>query len=73
MDTLFEQLDHRMKVLMEPRCDQLEEAKTRFGKDRDRMRQCGAKVRDFTEIYEQELKGVVGIPNALTKRTIGYF
>lgn len=68
----MEQLDHRLKVLLDPRADQLTDLRTRFLKDRDRMRECGARVRDYSEIYEQELRGV-GLPNALAKRAIGYF
>lgn len=36
------------------------------------MRDCGAKVRDYLEIYEEELRDVP-IPNSLTKKAIGYF
>jgi hypothetical protein len=36
------------------------------------MRSCGAKVKDFVEIYDEELKGVT-IPNTLTKKAISYF
>lgn len=71
-DTLIEQLDHRIKVLLDPRGDQLEEISRKFAKDRYRMRECGARVRDYTEIYEEELRGV-SIPNGLVKKAIGYF
>jgi hypothetical protein len=36
------------------------------------MRECGARVRDYTEIYEEELREV-SIPNGLVKKAIGYF
>jgi hypothetical protein len=71
-DTLIEQLDHRIRVLLDPRGDQLEDITRRFDKDRDRMRECGARVRDYAEIYEEELRGV-SIPNGLAKKAIGYF
>lgn len=71
-DTLIEQLDHRLQVLLDPRSDQLADIAGRFEKDRERMRECGARVRDYAEIYEEELRGV-GIPNGLAKRAIGYF
>jgi hypothetical protein len=47
LDTLIEQVDHRIKVLLDPRCDQVQDIKRKFAKDRDRMRQCGARVRDY--------------------------
>ena len=72
LDALIEQVDHRIKVLLDPRGDQIDDLARRFAKDRDRMRECGARVRDYAEIYEEELRGV-GIPNGLAKRAIGYF
>lgn len=36
------------------------------------MRACGAKVKDYLEIYDEELKDVA-IPNSITKKAISYF
>lgn len=46
--------------------------RSKFEKDKEKMRGCGAKVKDYMEIYDEELKDVA-IPNNITKKAISYF
>lgn len=71
-DQIIEQVEHRLRVLADERGDQLCEIRAKFEKDREKMRASGAKVRDYAEIYEEELKDAP-IPNGIAKKAIAYF
>lgn len=59
-------------MLTDEKCDQLQEMRAKFEKDKEKMKACGARVRDYVEIYEEELRDVP-IPNSITKKAISYF
>ena len=52
--------------------DQFEEIKHKFNLQKDNMRSKGVKVKDFIEIYEEQLSKVI-LPNPISKKAISYF
>jgi hypothetical protein len=71
-DQLIDQLQHRISILTREEFDQLAEVKHKFAKERDKIRNSGARLKDFHSLYEEEVKS--GIPVAgIPKKALGYF
>ncbi len=44
---ILDQLDYRIKIMKENDAHELDEITLKFQKDQQKMKECGAKVRDF--------------------------